>query len=161
MIYSTLQTYKKTKEMYPLSLQMALEFLNDNPILELQPGVYPIKGNQIYAQVVHTQTRPVQEIYPETHARFIDIHYAVKGEEQIGFAPVTNPNSVWLDSLAEKDLLQYRFVENESFVQMGGGSFAVFFPWDIHRPCCAVSEPGKLIKVVLKINMNTLDGTVS
>jgi len=40
---------------------------------------------------------------------------------------------------------------------MEAGSFAVFFPWDIHRPACAINEPASIRKVVVKIRLSLFE----
>jgi YhcH/YjgK/YiaL family protein len=46
----------------------------------------------------------------------------------------TGSNTVAEDLLAERDLLFYTGMENESMLTMTPGSFAVFLPTDVHRP---------------------------
>ena len=62
------------------------------------------------------------------------------------------------DLLAERDLLFYAGVENESMLTMTPGSFAVFLPSDVHRPGVALDEPTKVRKVVVKVRLSLLAG---
>jgi YhcH/YjgK/YiaL family protein len=36
------------------------------------------------------------------------------------------------------------------------GGFAVYFPWDVHMPLCAVNEKAKVRKVVVKVPVSLL-----
>ncbi|MDI6936784.1 YhcH/YjgK/YiaL family protein, partial [Serratia sp. Se-PFBMAAmG] len=40
---------------------------------------------------------------------------------------------------------------DETWIRMVPGTFAVFFPQDIHRPNCAPDLPAAIRKVVVKI----------
>lgn len=55
--------------------------------------------------------------------------------------------------MEEKDVAFYAIPpERESSLLMQPGMFAVFFPHDIHRPCCQTTRPAKVKKVVVKIH---------
>ena len=60
--------------------------------------------------------------------------------------------------LAERDLLFYTGVENESMLTMTPGSFAVFLPSDVHRPGVAIGAPTSVRKVVVKVRASLLTG---
>jgi len=46
-------------------------------------------------------------------------------------------------------------ITNENFVIVKPGEFAVFFPWEVHRPNCqAGDKPSQVKKVVLKVKMS-------
>ena len=74
----------------------------------------------------------------------------------MGVATDTGNNVVFNDQLAERDLLFYIGMENESTLTMVPGSFAVFFPTDVHRPGCVVDQPEAIRKVVVKVRASLL-----
>ena len=52
----------------------------------------------------------------------------------------------------EKDVAFYKNIENASKLVLKDGDFAIFFPEDAHKPCCALNnEPSKVKKVVVKV----------
>jgi len=83
------------------------------------------------------------------------------GQEKAGFASETGNNEVDEDLLAERDLLFYKGVRNESWVTMLPGSFAIFLPSDVHRPGCMLDTPANIRKVVVKVRHALLEGSRS
>ena len=103
-------------------------------------------------------TKPFAETRPEVHREYIDVQFLVQGREKIGVASDTGKNAVAEDLLAQRDLLFYAGMENESTLTMTPGSFAVFFPSDVHRPACAFEQPETIRKVVVKVRLSLLAG---
>ena len=62
------------------------------------------------------------------------------------------------DLLEEKDTIYYK--ENpaagEKMLLMTPGTYAVFFPEDVHRPFCQVEKPERVKKIVVKIALKCL-----
>ena len=103
-------------------------------------------------------TKPFAETRPEVHRQYADVQFSVCGREQIGVASDDGGNAVAEDLLAERDLLFYAGVQNESMLTMTPGSFAVFLPSDVHRPGVAVGGPATVRKVVVKVRVSLLAG---
>jgi YhcH/YjgK/YiaL family protein len=87
----------------------------------------------------------------------VDLQFSPAGNERIGFVPDNGKNNSPEGYLVERDIQFYEKVEDEVFLNMTAGSFAVFFPWDVHRPGCAVHEPAPIRKVVIKIHMSLFE----
>ena len=126
--------------------------------MALPAGNYDLQGKDIYVQVIDMATKPFAETRPEVHREYIDVQFLVKGREKIGVASDTGKNAVAEDLLARRDLLFYAGMENESTLTMTPGSFAVFFPSDVHRPACAFEQPEAIRKVVVKVRLSLLAG---
>lgn len=141
---------------YPEVIQRALKHLKETDFLAKEAGSYELEGKKLYIQVVDTKTGSVQERQPEIHGNYIDIHYSLEGNETIGFAVDNGNNVVKEDLLEEKDILFYESVENENFVKMVPGSFAIFYSTDVHRPNCNEKESKKIRKVIAKISVELL-----
>ena len=62
------------------------------------------------------------------------------------------------DNLDTNDVLFYEEDEsaNEIMLPMTDGCYAVFFPEDVHRPCCQMGQPEDVKKIVLKVRTDTL-----
>ena len=110
----------------------------------------------LYVQVIDVTTKPFAETRPEIHREYIDVQFMVRGREKIGVAPETGKNTVAEDLLAERDLLFYTGVENESVMIMMPGHFAILMPNDVHRPAWAVEQPEAIRKVVMKVRVSLL-----
>ena len=45
---------------------------------------------------------------------------------------------------------------NMKMLPMTDGCYAVFFPEDVHRPCCMMDTPEDVKKIVLKVRVDSL-----
>ena len=142
----------------PRALRRAVEHLRQTDFVSLPAGNYDLHGKDMYVQVIDLTTKTFAETRPEVHREYIDVQYLVSGRERIGFASDTGKNEVAEDLLVERDLLFYTGMANESTLAMTPGSFAIFMPSDVHRPACAVEEPEKIRKVVVKVRAALLAG---
>jgi YhcH/YjgK/YiaL family protein len=141
----------------PAAIEKALNFLRTTDFTLLPPGVTEIDGKLIYAQIIDMHTRPQSENAPEVHRRYLDIQYLAWGEEQIGVAIDTGNNVISQSLLTERDIIFYQQMENESLIQMTPGSFAIFFPQDVHRPGCNKNKETAIRKVVVKVAVSELN----
>ena len=123
----------------------------------LAAGQYELRGRDIYAKVTDLSSKPHAEARAEVHRRYIDVHYFFTGIEQICCACDSGDNVVAEDLLAERDVRVYAGVDNESTLTMTPGSFAIFFPGDVHRPGGADCAPRPMRKVVVKVRAALLD----
>jgi len=142
----------------PQPLKTALAHLKATDFAALPAGNYDLQGRDIYVQVIDMATKPFAETRPEVHRQYIDVQFLCRGKEKIGVAAETGNNTLAEDLLATRDLLFYTGMENESTLTMTPGSFAVFFPSDVHRPGCADGEPSPIRKVVIKVRVSLLAG---
>lgn len=142
---------------YPEPVEKVLQLLKEQDYGTMPAGVYEIQGRDLYIQVVDTKTDYIENKKPEVHKNYVDVQYLPFGNERIGFAYDHGGYAVREDKLEEKDILYYVTVENETFLNMEAGSFAVFFPWDIHRPNCAVETPAEIRKIVVKVKMSLFE----
>lgn len=140
---------------YPKAIQTALEYLKANDFNAMETGVYEIQGRQIYAQVMDAETGDISEKRPECHEKYVDVQYLASGRERLGFTPDTGNYEVD-ERIDEKDLIFYKSVENEGFIEAVPGCYSIFFPADVHRPAVAADEPMKIRKVVVKVSVDLL-----
>ena len=141
----------------PAAIEKALDFLRATDFNALEPGVVEIDGKNIYAQIIDLTTRPAEENRPEVHRRYIDIQYLAWGEEKIGIAIDTGNNKVSESLLEQRDIIFYHGAENESEITMAPGSYAIFFPQDVHRPACIKNKATPIRKVVVKVALTALN----
>lgn len=138
------------------ALQKGPQYLRDTDFSTLEIGKHSIDGDNMFAIVSEYVPDVKENRKAETHNKYIDIQYIAAGEEIMGFADLANGTEKPEGYLADKDATFYSTVKEEIDITVKQGMFAVFFPWDIHRPGC-VSQPGvKVRKVVLKIKMDQL-----
>ena len=154
MIFSSIYAKDDDKK-YPQAIRTALDYLKSHDFTKMEAGVYEIQGNEIYAQVFDAETAPAEAKRPEIHEKFIDVQFLASGRERLGFAPDTGNYEVD-ERLDEKDLIFYKAVETESFVEAVPGCYSIFFPSDVHRPAVAAGEPMQVRKVVVKVSVALL-----
>lgn len=142
---------------YALVLRKVLAYLRSTDITALPVGKHPIQGEQIYAVISDLQTRPLEEIPPEIHRRYIDVHYWQNSSEVFGVAPYRG-TELMLEEHPENDTWYLAPPENENLVTTEQGSVAIFFPWDIHRPGGMSGVSEKIRKCVVKVDMALLKG---
>lgn len=141
----------------PPAIERALDFLRTTDFSTVSPGEIEIQGREIYAQVIDMSTRSAKENRPEVHRRYLDIQFLASGEEIIGVAADTCNNVISESLLEKRDIIFYHAMENESFLTMVPGSYAIFFPQDVHRPGCNKNEETKIRKIVVKVALSVLD----
>ncbi|ADO46440.1 YhcH/YjgK/YiaL family protein [[Enterobacter] lignolyticus] len=142
---------------FPAAIEKALAFLRSTDFRALEPGVVDIEGRDIYAQILDLTTQPRHMLKPEVHRRYIDIQFMAWGEEEIGIAIDTGNNAVSESLLETRDIIYYQDSENESFFEMVPGSYAIFFPQDVHRPGCNKTRETPIRKIVVKVALSALN----
>ena len=139
------------------AIEKALHFLRATDFTTLPPGVVEIEGRTIFAQVLDLTTKEPHENRPEVHRRYLDIQFLAWGEEKIGIAIDTGNNEISESLLEQRDIIFYHDSENESFIEMTPGSYAVFFPQDVHRTACIKNKEAAIRKIVVKVAISELD----
>ena len=137
-------------------LRKGLEFLQNLDSQKLEPGTVEIDGQEVYAMIQTYTSREVTESPRfEAHRKYLDIQYVVSGFEAMGWAP--------LDQLAvnvpyddERDrALGTVPVDARTFVLFGAGYAIVLYPSDAHAPMLAAGKPEPIVKVVVKVLLDT------
>lgn len=142
---------------YSPVLVKGLDWLKNTDIKKLELGRHDIEGDDIFALVQDVTTKKLADARPEAHKKYLDVQFVVDGQEKMGFVPDFGTEKV-VEAHDDKDLYFYApEIKDESFVLATPGSYVIFFPEDIHRPCCAVNdEPTRELKVVVKVAMKLL-----
>lgn len=155
MIFGHLANLAKEKAAIGGVLQKGLEYLAQTNFKSMAVGRYEIDEN-MYALVQEYVTQPKADRKAERHEKYIDIQFVEQGIECIGFAVASPESEISEDKLAEKDAVFFKTVKDEVAMIMPAGTYAIFFPADIHRPCCDNGSPVQVRKVVLKIKVSAL-----
>lgn len=154
MILGYIQNADKEAGLHVPLLQKGLQYLKNTDFSALDLGKHIIDGDAMYAIVSEYVPDKKENCKAETHRKYIDIQYIVSGEEIMGFGNIANGTEEPEGYLEERDATFYSVVKDEIDIKVTSGMFAVFFPWDIHRPTC-VSKPGVTVrKVVVKIKVD-------
>jgi YhcH/YjgK/YiaL family protein len=149
MIFSSIHS-KDDVTNYPEAIQTAIKYLKENDFVSMETGVYDIQGKDIYAQVFDIMTEPAEKKRPEVHEKYVDVQFLASGKERLGFTPDMGQYEVD-ERIDERDLIFYKEVENEGFIEATPGCYSIFFPNDVHRPGVMADEAMTVRKVVVKV----------
>ena len=157
MIYGNINA-KETEAAYTPVIRKALDILRTTDVSEMHHGKYPIDGDKLILQINEITTGPKETKRPEVHRQYIDVQYMVHGHELIGFYPDCKDGAILEDNLDSNDVLFYkeRSDVHEIMLPMTDGCYAIFFPEDVHRPCCMMDAPEDVKKIVLKVRVDSL-----
>lgn len=146
---------KDVTQTYPAAIQKALDYLKANDFTKMETGVYEIQGKEIYAQVMDCTTVPYEQGKPEVHEKYVDVQFVASGKERLGFTHDNGSYEV-AERYEERDLIFYKEVENEGFIEARPGCYNIFFPADVHRPGLVSGESMTVRKVVVKVSVALL-----
>lgn len=133
-----------------------LEYLRTTDFSNFAEGSYPLPHMDFIAKLQRYKTRPVDECKPESHIKFIDVQYVVKGEEILGWCPQSPDLEIETPYDEKNDVTFYKTLLPESSMILFDRTYAVLFPLDVHRPCGSLEddEPSDVTKIVVKIPVN-------
>lgn len=149
MIVDDISKIERYERIYPL-LGKAVPFMKKAWKESLEPGIYEIEGNQIYAVIQQYETQPADCLVWEYHEKYLDIQLVLDGEEEICWTP----RKELIDQSAydeENDCVTADGCHSCSRIIMKASQFAVFEPDDAHKPKCMYRGPGTVKKMVAKI----------
>jgi YhcH/YjgK/YiaL family protein len=146
MILDTLENYQLYTSINE-RIAKGFDFLRTTDLDSLPSGKHDIEGDTIFALVQEYQTKPLEDCKLESHKKYIDIQYVIRGEEIMGITTQNNQNIIEVNE--EKD---YTFYEGTtSLVRVSKGMFTIFFPDDLHQPCVHTESAAEVKKVVIKV----------
>ena len=133
-------------------LKEALGLLNNQDVISAADGRYAVDGDELFYIVMHYRTKPMAQCRLESHKKYIDIQFIADGSEMFGYAPA-GTLAITEKYNAEKDVEFYKTPVNFSRISFTKGMFSIFFPHDIHMPCCQLDSPADVHKIVLKVKI--------
>lgn len=139
---------------YPEAIQKAIRYLKEHDLASQEPGRFELDGDRLILQVLDQTTKPREELRPEVHRKYVDVQFlAAGGPERIGWYPDLLDNEIEEELLESRDIIFYKNNEKaaESIIEMRPGSFAAFFPSDVHIPAIQCEKPAAIRKIVLKV----------
>jgi len=139
----------------PATFCQAIDQALSAGIANLAPGSYPLQGETVFVNVMAFATQGAEEKRAELHRRYIDIQILLEGEERIyyGLAGSARECDTWHE---EEDYQLCQRIENEQYLTLTPGMFAVFMPGEPHKPGCYVTQPGMVKKAVIKVHHSLL-----
>lgn len=146
---------KYTKNYYNLSnkIKLALKYLEQNDLKEIENGRYDILGDDVYVNIQDYTSKPETQGKWEAHRKYIDIQFMIKGSEKIGVGEIDNyQTSEAYDEVKDLELLTATN-DNYQFINMNENDFIILYPQDVHMPQIAMDMPAYVKKAVVKISI--------
>ena len=140
----------------PEAIVRALEALQKVDLGAMEPGRYEIEGDKLFYLVQDVELRTMEESRAEAHQKYADIQIPFSTGERYGFAlpqPELAPSD---DQLEAKDLAFYPTPAGECFIDVAPGTYLVFLPTELHRPCLAIKDKATIRKAVVKVHASLL-----
>lgn len=132
-------------------LKKALEYIQKTDFSVVENGEYEIDGRNIFVRINTYETEAKETKRPESHNKYIDVQFLGYGTEAIWYISKNEEQKIVEDRAESDDLLFYEDAGEKNCVALGAGDFAVFFPWELHRPGCMIEGPEKVQKIVVKV----------
>lgn len=150
MIVGDIRHYAEESGTYPAVIRKGLEKIAELGLAAKPPGRYELDSDGLmFALVQEPQLKRAVEQAFESHVVHVDIQYIVDGLESIYVFRHTPELPVREDQLQEKDYALYDELTGASQLVLGPGQFAVFYPWDVHKPCCQADGGGRSVKKIV------------
>lgn len=133
----------------------ALDYLRETDFSSVAEGRHELDGDRLAAIVQRYKTRPHSEIIWESHRRYIDVQYIVTGTEQMDNVCL-RPDLPVKQAYDETTDAAFYNAQGSLFLATPG-TFAIFFPHDVHAPGLAAGSPptaAEVFKVVMKCRVD-------
>lgn len=153
MIFGNINNLRDEKAFSQIILE-GLSYLKNEEWSKKENGKYEIKGQDMFIIISEYETTPEELKKPEVHKKYIDIQYIFEGEEIIKAVADTEENKVFSEYNEKNDIMFYESASEEATLIMTPGTFAVFYPSDVHKPGCNYKGVSKIRKAVLKISID-------
>jgi YhcH/YjgK/YiaL family protein len=147
MILDHIKNYKLYTQL-DHKLKTAFEYLALHDLANQPEAKLELAPNSVTIQIVEQSTRS-QALW-ESHRKYLDIHFLIRGEEKIGYAfpedlTIQEPYSESRDLAFFKGLGQY--------ATLRPGYFAIFYPGEAHMPLLSVHGEKPIKKAIVKVLM--------
>jgi biofilm protein TabA len=156
MIIGLLSDVAQQRSILPKAVFDALTYVMQQKPESLATGRYASDNDKMFFMVQEPNLRTLETSRSEAHNNYADIQIPLTAGERYGIS-LPEPGLVATeDLLAQKDVAYYQNPANEFFVDILPGTYAVFFPHELHRPCVAIDECIAMRKLVIKIHKDLL-----
>jgi len=147
MIFDTIDNFVKYIKLNKNFIDVS-GFLSNTNFNDLKDGRLDINA-ETFALISTYDTKDQESGFIEYHKKYIDLQMIITGEENIGYAPVSECKELMFDE--EKDYGKLEGVL--SFYKLTPKNFMLLFPFEGHMPqICIEGENKSVKKIVIKIN---------
>lgn len=133
----------------PRHWAQAFNFLKTADLKNLPLGKQELEGEHLFVSVAEYKPKERAEALFESHKKYIDIQYMIKGEELMGLTSLDKVKVVKPYN-EENDITFYEYDGGE-YIKATPDNFVLFFPEDAHRPSITTGDTSLVKKIVVKI----------
>ncbi len=126
-------------------------YLRDTNLDTLSVGKHVIDGDNAYVSVTEGPTKDFEHTAWESHRKYIDLQYVIKGKEKMMVAPLSEA-TVTKPYNEANDNANYIYDGGNSYIAVPG-TFYLFFPVNVHRPNIKTDGADTEKKLVIKIRV--------
>lgn len=145
MILDSLENASRYYSAHPL-FEKAFQYIASVDLLQAADGKVEIDGDNLKA--IYSEKKGVEAAASvakfECHNQHIDIQVCIRGHETIGWKPRQDCKVENGPFNPEKDVQLYH-EQPDTYFQLKGGQFVVFFPEDVHAPMIGDDVIKKLV----------------
>ena len=152
MLLGKLSESPAQRRVLPVPVGAALDALERMNAVSLAQGRYDIDGDRLFCLVQDATPRLLEDSRAEAHRDYVDVQLPIGATECFGFALPQPGLNVVEDAMDERDIAFFATPENECFLDVAPGSYIVFWPGELHRPCVAIEGCEPFRKIVVKIH---------
>ena len=126
------------------------EYAKNHDLLSYEKGSHEIEGDNLFVNIVEYETTTPENRFWEAHKKYLDLHFMLKGPEQIDVN--------FIDNMEQKE-----FVDKDDFLPLEGeanshvvlteGDFLLCYPKDAHRTAVQVNTPAVIKEAIFKIKI--------
>lgn len=126
------------------------DFAKKNDLLHFEKGTHKIDGDNLFVNIVEYETKEKSEKFWEAHKQYIDLHFMLKGSEEIDLNFIAN--MVQKDFVQKDDFLPLEG-ERNSHVVLNDGDFLICYPEDAHMTGIKELDTVLIKKAIFKVKM--------
>jgi biofilm protein TabA len=149
MILDRIDNSARYTALHP-GIEAAFAHLASLDLAALEPGRVDIDGDRMFMMVVKVPGKGHGGANPESHRNYLDIQCTMQGTDDIGWSSLSACAGTGRGYDDAKDL-EYYDATPANWITVESGSFALFFPEDVHTP---LSGSGDIFKIVLKLRLD-------
>lgn len=152
-------TRNNFKQELPAVIAQICEQLQQMDLAQLTEGRHQLTDD-IYMNVQALQTEPADQRKTEFHQKYIDIQLLISGVETMDYSLVAPQPEDYTPYNAEEDyqLTLTSELKQKNSLTLQPNQFVVYFPYEVHKPCCNTEGQSYAIKkLVVKVPFSLLN----
>ena len=146
--FKTLEMYKGMSK----RLDIAIDYILKTDASQLEPGKYPIDGDNVFAIINQGMTGTYDEKKFESHKRYLDIQTVISGDERI-FIAQTNDLAILTPYQDDSDIMFYQDAPEDAIVHIQPKLALILYPEDAHKVSVATDSPKSVKKMIVKVKI--------